>query len=148
MLDRFLYGVCYYPEHWNPKRHPTDIRRIAKAGFDYIRIAEGAWAYFEPQEGQYQFHLFDRVIDLCRKYRLQIIMGTPTYCGPAWIAQKYPEVLRWNFQRVPMAHGSRRNFNYTSPKYIDLSERLVTALARHYQHDKQIMGWQLVNEFN
>lgn len=148
MFETFLYGVCYYPEHWEPSRHASDIRRIAAAGFDYIRIGEGAWSYWEPEEGRYQFELFDRVIDLCRKHKVKVVMGTPTYAAPAWVADEYPEVLRWNHERIPMAHGSRRNLNYTSPKYYDLSDKLVTALAEHYKGERQIIGWQLDNEFN
>ena len=75
-------------------------------------------------------------------------MGTPTYCGPAWIAQKYPETMRWDYHRRPYVHGGRRHFNYTSPKYFELSDKICTALARHYRNEKQIIGWQIDNEFN
>lgn len=148
MFKTFHYGVCYYPEAWDPKRHPRDIERIARAGFNFVRMGESAWSYWEPREGRFQFELFDRVIDLCRKHDIQVVMGTPTYTGPAWISHNYPEVLRWNFERIPMRHGSRRNFNYTSPKYLELSDRLCTALAKHYKSERQIFAWQLDNEFN
>jgi beta-galactosidase len=148
MIDRFHLGVCYYPEHWSASRHADDFRRMRDAGFDVVRMGESAWGYFEPQEGKFRFDLFDRAIDLCRRFGIKVIMGTPTYAGPAWIANQYPEVLRWNFQRIPMKHGSRRNFNYTSPKYLELSDRICTALAEHYADEKQIVGWQLDNEFN
>ncbi len=144
----FHYGVCYFPEHWDARRHSSDIRRIAKAGFNYVRMGEGAWSYWEPREGKFQFDLFDRVVDLCDQHGLNVIFGTPTYAAPAWVACDYPEVLRWNFQRVPMAHGSRRNLNYTSPKYMELSDRLVTALAEHYANHPRVIAWQLDNEFN
>jgi beta-galactosidase len=148
MLDPFRLGVCYYPEHWPASRHESDFRRMKENGFEFVRMGEGAWAYFEPEEGRFQFELFDRAIDLCRKYGIKVIFGTPTYAGPAWIADRYPEVLRWNFQRIPMGHGSRRNFNYTSPKYLKLSDRICTALAEHYADEKQIVAWQLDNELN
>ena len=148
LFDRFLYGVCYYPEHWDESRHASDLARIAAAGFDYIRIGEGAWAYFEPTEGQFQFDLFDRILTLCRKHDLRVVFGTPTYCAPAWVARQYPETLRHNFNRIPMEHGSRRNFNYTSAKYLELSDRLCTALAEHYKKERLIIAWQLDNEFN
>ena len=83
MFKDFLLGVCYFPEHWDARRHESDIARIARAGFKYVRMAEGAWSYFEPEEGKYQFDLFDRVIGFCKKYNVKVIMGTPTYCGPA-----------------------------------------------------------------
>ena len=148
MWKDFYYGVCYYPEHWHPSRHESDVSRIADAGFNVVRLGEGAWSYWEPEEGRYQFEMFDHVIDLCRRHGLKVIMGTPTYCGPAWVSDKYPEVLRWNFERIPMRHGSRRFYNYTSPKYLDLSDKICTALAGHYKSDDQIIAWQLDNEFN
>ncbi|MCC7350120.1 MAG: beta-galactosidase [Phycisphaerales bacterium] len=148
MWKNFLYGVCYYPEHWPARRHARDIERIAAAGFNLIRLGEGAWSYWEPREGVFKFDLFDRVIDLCRRHGIQVIMGTPTYCAPAWASTQYPEILRWDFNRTPMAHGSRRNLNYTSPKYLELSDRICAALAEHYRDEKQIIAWQLDNEFN
>ena len=148
MWKDFHYGVCYYPEHWAPQRHASDIARIARAGFNVVRMGEGAWSYWEPREGEFQFEMFDRVIDSCRGQGIKVILGTPTYCAPAWVSHNYPEVLRWNYERQPMRHGSRRNFNYTSPKYLELSDRICTALAEHYKHEPQVIGWQLDNEFN
>jgi beta-galactosidase len=148
MANKFLLGTCYYPEHWPAARHENDFRRMKETGIDVVRMGEGAWGYFEPREGQFQFELFDRAIALCRRFGIKVIFGTPTYCGPAWIASKYPEVLRWDFQRVPMGHGSRRNFTYSSEKYLELSDRICTALTEHYAGEKQIIAWQLDNEFN
>jgi beta-galactosidase len=147
-IKKILYGVCYYPEVWQPERHASDLDRIADCGFNFIRIGESAWSYWEPSEGQYQFALFDRVLELCRERNIQAILGTPTYACPAWVATHYPQVLRWDFQRVPMKHGSRRNLNYTSPKMLELSNRICTALADHYKNHPQVIGWQLDNEFN
>ncbi|MCC6239809.1 MAG: beta-galactosidase [Phycisphaerales bacterium] len=148
MWRQFYYGVCYYPEHWPAEKYAEDIQRIAAAGFNMIRMGESAWSYWEPREGEYQFDIFDRVIDLCRRHGIHVVMGTPTYSAPAWAATNYPEILRWDFNRVPMAHGSRRNLNYTSPKYLELSDRICTALAEHYRDETQIIAWQLDNEFN
>ncbi len=148
MHEPFYYGVCYYPEAWDAKRHASDIARIADCGFNFVRMGEGAWSYWEPEEGRFQFDLFDRVIDHCRKHKIQVILGTPTYAAPAWVSHNYPEVLRWNFERIPMAHGSRRNLNYTAPKYLELSDRICTALAEHYRDETQVIAWQLDNEFN
>jgi beta-galactosidase len=114
----------------------------------YVRVGEGAWWYFEPEEKQFRFDLFDRVVAECEKRKLRVIFGTPTYCGPAWVATRYPEVLRWNFNRVPMQHGSRRFYNYTSEAYFELSDRIVTALAEHYRGAAPIFAWQVDNEFN
>jgi beta-galactosidase len=148
MPSRFLYGVTYYPEHWPRSFWARDLDRMARAGMNVVRMGEGAWSYWEPREGEFQFELFDEVIDLCAKRDIRVILGTPTYCAPAWVSQQYPEVLRWNYDRIPMAHGSRRNLNYTSSKYFELSDKLCTALASHYAKHKSVISWQLDNEFN
>lgn len=155
MGNRFLIGATYYPEHWlvkgSPSRgenHARDLDRMAAAGFNVVRLGEGAWWYWEPREGEYRFELFDRVIALCRERDIKVIMGTPTYTGPAWIMQKYPEVLRVNFDRVVMKHGSRQNYCHTSPMFRELSRRITTALANHYANEKQVIAWQLDNEIN
>jgi beta-galactosidase len=47
-----------------------------------------------------------------------------------------------------MRHGSRRFYDYTSPKYLELSDRICSALAEHYKGNGQVIAWQLDNEFN
>lgn len=148
MWKDFYYGCAYYPEAWPESRWADDLARMAEAGFNVVRLGEGAWSYWEPTEGVYQFELFDRVIDLCRNNGIKVIMGTPTYAAPAWVSTTYPDVLRADFNRIPMKHGGRRNLNYTSPKYLELSDKICTALAGHYKSEKLILGWQLDNEFN
>ena len=63
-----------------------------------VRMGEGAWSVWEPDEGRYDFALFDRALELCQKHGLKAIMGTPTYTPPAWLTERYPEVheLRGN----------------------------------------------------
>ena len=148
MIDSFQYGVCYYPEHWPEASVDDDLSRIRDAGLTYVRVGEGAWSYFEPKEGEYRFDLFDRVLDACQQRGLKAIFGTPTYTGPAWIGRRYPEVYRWNFNRIPMTHGGRRNYTYASPKYLELADKITTALATHYAKAKPIFAWQIDNEFN
>lgn len=146
--DIFLLGVCYYPEHWQESMWEEDFSRMKEMGFNVVRMGETAWNVMEPIEGTYSFDLFDRAIALCKKHGLKVIMGTPTYAPPAWLTEKYPEALRSNFQGVPMAHGSRRHYNYTSPIYIDLCKKIVTRLVSHYSGNQSVIGWQIDNELN
>jgi beta-galactosidase len=141
-------GVCYYPEHVPASECARDLDRIAEAGMSIVRVGEGAWWYWEPREGEFRFELFDRVIELCGQRGLGVVMGTPTYAAPAWVMAKYPDVLRWDFSRRPMMHGSRRNLTYNSASYNRLSDRVTAALAEHYKDCGQIIAWQIDNEFN
>ena len=144
----FLYGVVYYPEQWPETQWDSDLARITETGMNVVRMGEGAWSVWEPSDGQYEFGLFDRALELCQKHGLKAIMGTPTYTPPAWLTERHPEVLRTNFQGTPLRHGSRRHYNYTSPLYREKSQAITTALAEHYQNHPAVIGWQIDNELN
>jgi beta-galactosidase len=144
----FLYGVVYYPEQWPEERWDSDLARIAETGMNAVRMGEGAWSVWEPEEGRYDFAMFDRALELCQKHGLSAIMGTPTYTPPAWLTERYPEVLRASFDGDRLVHGSRRHYNYTSPVYRTKSEAITEALARHYRDHPMVIGWQIDNELN
>ena len=113
-----------------------------------VRMGEGAWSFWEPEEHVYDFSLFDRALELCTKHGLKAIMGTPTYTPPAWLTERYPEVLRASYDGKRLTHGSRRHYNYTSPIYWKKSEEITTALAGHYHDHPGVIGWQIDNELN
>lgn len=144
----FLYGVVYYPEQWPEARWDEDLARIAQTRMNVVRMGEGAWSVWEPEEGRYDFALFDRALVLCGKHGLKAIMGTPTYTPPAWLTERYPEVLRMNYEGTLLRHGSRRHYNYTAPVYLEKSRAITRALAEHYREHPAVIGWQTDNELN
>ena len=66
---------------------------MKKAGISVIRIAEFAWSKVEPEEGVFTYDFFDEFLDLCSEKQMKVIFGTPTATPPAWLTEKYPEVL-------------------------------------------------------
>jgi beta-galactosidase len=147
-LNDFALGVCYYPEHWEESLWADDFRRMKEMNFSVIRIAEFAWSIFEPEEGVFQFDLFDRVLDLAQEYKLQVILCTPTATPPAWLTYKYPEVLNVSQVGITYQHGQRRHYNYSSPIYRQLCARITTKMAEHYKNHPAVIGWQIDNELN
>ncbi len=146
--DEFLFGVCWYPEQWPEEMWEEDLARMRGAGMNTVRVGESAWSVWEPEEGRYDFSLFDRAIDLAARHGFKIIVGTPTYAPPAWLTHRYPEVLRADVRGTPMRHGSRRHYNYTSTIYREFARRIVTAQVEHYRNHPAVIGWQIDNEFN
>lgn len=144
----FLFGVDYYPEHWEESIWEQDARRMQECGVNVVRIGEFGWSLMEPEEGKYDFSLFDRAIGVLAKRGIKIIIGTPTATPPKWLTHKYPEVLNAfpNGQRVN--DQTRRHASYISPIYRQFSQKLVEALAVHYKGETNIIGWQIDNEFN
>lgn len=147
-VERFELGVCYYPEQWPEKMWDEDFRRMVETGFTIVRMGEFAWSIFEPEEGNYQFGLFDRAIDLAHSHGLKVVLGTPTATPPAWLTERYPEVLNVSYEGVMLQHGMRRHYNYSSSKYRELCARIVTRLTEHYANYHGVVGWQIDNELN
>lgn len=141
-------GVCYYPEHWSRDLWREDLKRMRKVGITVIRIGEFAWNKVEPEEGFFQFDFFDEFLDLCSEMDMKVIFGTPTATPPAWLTEKYPEVLNATKDGVLYRHGGRRHYNYNSPVYQELSARIVQKEAEHYGAHPAIVGWQIDNELN
>lgn len=86
-------GTCYYPEHWDRSLWAEDLDRMLEAGIHTVRIAEFAWSKVEPREGEYTYEFFDSFLDLAQEKGMQVIFCTPTATPPAWLTDKYPEVL-------------------------------------------------------
>lgn len=147
-LDRFHLGACYYPEHWDESLWSDDLIRMKELGFSIIRIGEFAWSIFEPEEGKFEFTLFDRFLEQADANGIQVIMGTPTATPPAWLTYKYPEVLNVSMEGVTFQHGQRRHYNYSSPVYLELCARITREMAQHYKDHPAIIGWQIDNELN
>lgn len=141
-------GTCYYPEYWSRELWQDDLQRMKAARITVIRVAEFAWNKVEPEEDVFVFDFWDEFLELCKLEEIQVIFGTPTATPPAWLTEKYPEVLNCRQDGVPYRHGARRHYNYNSPKYRELSARIVEKLAQHYGKHPAIVGWQIDNELN
>lgn len=141
-------GVCYYPEHWERADWEPDLCRMKENGISVVRIGEFAWALTEPEEGVYQYALFDDFLETAEKYDMKVIFGTPTATPPAWLTEKYPEALNADIRGNLYRHGGRRHYNYNSPKYRALCRNIVEKFASHYAAHPMVIGWQIDNEIN
>jgi len=139
-------GVYYYPEAWNPEQWDRDFKKMADMGFEFTHMAEFAWAQIEPSEGVYDFKWLDKALELAAKHNLKVIMCTPSATPPVWLVRKYPEVLVEMPNGQTAQHGTREQYSWSSPKYRELTTKVVEAMAKHYGNDKRIWGWQIDNE--
>ena len=146
--EKIDFGVCYYPEHWDKSLWESDLDRMLEAGLHTVRIAEFAWSFIEKRENEFDDSFFDGFLDLCEKKGMQVIMCTPTATPPAWVTNKYPETLNADIEGNLYHHDGRRHYNYNSPKYRELTEKIVTHMAEHYGQRKCVIGWQIDNELN
>lgn len=144
--EAMSFGVFYYPEQWPRAQWQRDMNGMAKLGFDFTHMAEFSWTYLEPEEGRFDFQWLDDAIDLANKAGLRVMLGTPSAAPPAWMGQRYPEVYRVDDHGQRHEHGIRAEVALTNPKYQAFLDRLVTAMAQRYGHDRRVWGWQVDNE--
>lgn len=123
--ERLVLGTCYYPEHWDESLWRDDLKRMLENGIEVIRIAEFAWSKIERYEGVFNYDFFDRFLDVAADMGMKVIFCTPTATPPAWLTEKYPEVLNANMDGVLYRHGGRRHYNYNSPKYQELTRIIM-----------------------
>ncbi|MDR1525984.1 MAG: beta-galactosidase [Tannerella sp.] len=145
-FDNILYGAAYYHEYMPSERLDKDIRLMKDCGLSVVRVGESSWGQFEPKEGQFEFEWMDRIINEMHKAGIKVILGTPTYSIPAWMAEKYPEILA-QYQRGSKAYyGIRQNMDITNPAYLFYSERIIRKLMERYASHPGVIGYQVDNE--
>jgi beta-galactosidase len=144
--DLITVGIYYYPEHWNPSQWERDIRQISSMGFEFIHLAEFAWAQMEPEEGKYDFTWLDQVIDLAGKYNLKVILCTPSATPPVWLGIRYPDTYIMNSNYLRAEHGTRANGSLTNMNFRQHVENINTEMAQRYGKNEHVTGWQIDNE--
>ena len=141
-------GVYYYPEAWPESQWERDIANIKKLGFEYIHLAEFAWAFMEPEEARFEFGWLDKNVELAKKHGLKVILCTPSATPPVWLARNHPEILMVRADGTRMNHGSREQADWSSPVYRRYVEKVVGKMAERYGTNPTVWGWQLDNELS
>jgi beta-galactosidase len=144
--DTILYGVAYYEEYTPVDRVDEDARMMKAAGINVVRIAESTWGTLEPQPGVFDFSHVDRVLAAMHKQGIKVIVGTPTYAIPTWLAREHPNVLVIHPDGVRAQYGPRQNMDISDPDYRAAAERVIVALVDHVKDHPAVIGYQLDNE--
>jgi beta-galactosidase len=139
-------AVDYYPLQWPESVWESDISQMRDNNISYVRINEFDWSILEPTEGQYNFTLLDKTLELFQKYGIQAILGTPTAAPPNWLTQKY-DVSIVDRTNTTLLFGSRRHYSPSSFDYRNLSQTITQKLAERYGSHSAVVAWQLDNEF-
>lgn len=140
------YGVSYYPEHKKPEELEHDIKCIIESGINTVRMGEFAWCRFEPKEGEYHFEWLDRVVEEFGRHGIQTIICTPTACPPAWMIEKYPEILYVDNRGIRRPFGGRRHYCYNNEIYRRYSAGITEEIGKHYGKNSYVAGFQIDNE--
>jgi len=146
MPNTVLFGAAYYDEYTPEDRLDRDVAMMKAANITVVRIAESTWGTLERQPGVFDFTHVDRVLDAMDKAGIKVIVGTPTYAVPTWLARQHPGVLVERPNGVKAAYGPRQNMDITDPDYRKACERVIVALVNRVKDHPSVIGYQVDNE--
>lgn len=145
-----LYGVAYYNEYMpadlQPARLEKDIDLMKSAGINVVRMGESTWSLWEPSDGHFEYIWMDRVVDAMGAAGIKVILGTPTYSIPTWLARAHPEILARPLGGASVGYGMRQNMDFDNSKFRFYAERVISKLVTHYKDNPAVIGWQIDNE--
>lgn len=145
--DKIAYGGDYNPEQWSEETWQEDMLLFQLAGIDTVTLNVFSWAALQPDEDTYDFTKLDKIMALVRGNGLKVVLATSTAAHPAWMARKYPEILRVEANGMQRKFGSRHNSCPNSPVYRRFAAALAEKLAERYGHFDNIIAWHISNEY-
>jgi beta-galactosidase len=147
-FPHFLHGGDYNPDQWPEEVWSEDMRLMDLANCNAMSVGIFAWTKLEPEEGHYEFGWLDKIMDMLAAHGAYAVLATPSGARPAWLSQKYPEVLRVRPERLRNQHGVRHNHCLTSPVYRAKTAAINRALAERYKDHPALLVWHISNEYN
>ncbi|WP_328426365.1 beta-galactosidase [Streptomyces sp. NBC_00443] len=141
------YGGDYNPEQWPEEVWAEDMRLMREAGVTMVSVGIFSWALLEPKEGEFDFSLLDRVLDLLHAHGIAADLATPTAAPPAWFFRAHPEALPVDKDGRGLSYGSRQTFCPSSPAYREAALRIARALAARYADHPALAMWHVHNEY-
>ncbi|MDC2956847.1 beta-galactosidase [Streptomyces gilvifuscus] len=151
---RVLFGAAYYHEYtpaYDPELRPderlkTDLDLMAEAHFTVIRVGESVWSTWEPENGRFDLDWLQPVLDGAHERGISVILGTPTYAAPPWLARQYPEIAAEYATGRRLGWGARQEIDFTHPAFRFHAERIIRKMVARYADHPAVIGWQVDNE--
>lgn len=146
-VQKILYGGDYNPEQWPEETWKEDMRLLKSAHIDIVTLNVFSWALLQSDENTYHFEKLDKIMDMVRENGLKVCLATSTAAHPAWMARKYPDILRTELNGMKRKFGGRHNSCPNSPTYQKYAKALAAKLAERYKGYDNIVAWHISNEF-
>lgn len=146
-VNKILFGGDYNPEQWTEDVWQEDMRLFKLANIDIVTLNVFSWATLQKSENEYDFSQLDKIMKLVKENGLNVCLATSTGAHPAWMAKKYPEILRVEFDGTKRKFGGRHNSCPNSQVYHKYSSKLAELLAERYKDYENIVSWHISNEY-
>lgn len=140
------FGAAYYYEYQPSASLDRDLDLMKDAHFSVIRVGESVWSTWEPRNGEFDLDWLRPVLDGAHARGIGVILGTPTYAVPPWLAYAYPEIAGEPASGQPMPWGSRQEVDFTHPAFRFHAERVIRKVVERYAQHPAVIGYQVDNE--
>lgn len=140
------FGAAYYPEYLPGSDPVADIALMREAGFTVIRVGESVWSTWEPEDGRFELDWLQPTLDAAHAAGVGVILGTPTYAVPMWLARRHPEIAAATATGQRRQWGARQEMDFTHPAFLLHAERVIRAVVGRYRDHPAIIGYQVDNE--
>ena len=136
-MPHFAHGGDYNPEQWTPAFGyedeaiwREDMRLMRLAHVNVATVGVFSWVSLQPDEDSFTFEWLDTVLEKLHAAGRYVCLATPSAAQPAWMSQKYPDVLRADDRGRRVHHGGRAS-EATIPTSLNAT---VTRRRRRCHH--------------
>jgi beta-galactosidase len=128
------------------ERLREDLDLMAEAKFTVTRVGELVWSTWEPTSGRFDLDWLRPVLDAAHDRGISVVLGTPTYAVPPWLARQYPEIAADHATGQSTHWGGRQEVDFTHPAFRFHAERVVRRIVARYAGHPAVIGFQVDNE--
>jgi beta-galactosidase len=147
LLPRLLHGGDYNPEQWPEAVWNEDMELMKRANWHIATVPVFGWVHLQPDEETFTFDWLDRLLNKLVESGLYACLATATASQPAWLDEKYSDVLVADSNGVRRRHGNRHSFCPSSPNFRRLSTSLARTIAERYKEHPALLLWHVSNEY-
>ncbi len=146
---KFLYGGDYNPDQWLNRSDilEEDIRFMKEAHVNCVSVGIFAWSSLEPEDGVYHMEWLQEIIDHLYENGIYTVLATPSGAYPAWMAQKYEEILQVHSDGQRRHFGGRHNFCPSSPMMRRKTQEIDWKLSEKFGRHPGVILWHISNEY-
>ena len=137
-----LHFYSNFIENYGSKLAPSDtLDDWPGLSTIYLRVP---WAYLEPQEGAFNWSLFDtpaqRWIDRGKRIAIRVSCSESwlRYATPKWVQEAGAKGTDFDFGKGPRAGGRLWDPDYLDPVFLQKLDNFVAALARRYDGNPNV----------
>lgn len=144
--QKLYIGANWHPHDLDEKEITRDIKLMKDAGFNVVRLGHLAWDSYEPREGVYTFEWFDKVMNMCDKAGIKVILDIAVRPAPMWLHKKYPGVNIVDANGTTIYANTRYYEDVGNPDYQRCALAFTDTISRRYANHPALLGLGMDNE--